>query len=181
MKNNVFKHNFAVFGGGGIYFKNKILIKSPYEFNTFSNNQALFANDFYTFPVKVRFQDDKYFKSWKNKSRYSITVVPGITNFHLNFSVVDFYGQTIKSINGYFLSHLKIIWYYFLFWRLSTLQLKNPKFVDLNDNFTKITSTSYSLIQNGILNYHLNIFLFIQVNSFIPVFQSLDLFQKKLL
>ena len=108
MKNNVFKHNFAVSGGGGIFFKNKILKESPYEFNTFSNNQALFANDFYTFPIKVRFQDEKYFKSWKNKSSYSITIIPGITSLNLNFSVVDFYGQIIRSIKGYFCFPLKI-------------------------------------------------------------------------
>ena len=42
------------------------------------------------------------------------------------------------------------------------MQLKNSEFEDLNDNFTKITSTSYSLIQYGKKYYHLNIFLFIE-------------------
>ena len=101
--NNVFQYNFASFGGAGIYFKNKILKQSPSQFNTFSHNKALFANDFYTFPIKVRFQDDRNFKSWINKSIYSITIIPGITQINLNFFVVDYYGQTLKSLNRFFI------------------------------------------------------------------------------
>ena len=89
MRNNIFKENLAIYGGGGIYFKNRISKESPSEFNTFSQNKALFANDFYTFPIQVRFQDDQNFKSWKNKTSYAITIVPGITQINLNFSVVD--------------------------------------------------------------------------------------------
>ena len=99
LMNNVFDNNLAISGGGGIYFKNRILKDSPYKFNSFKQNRAFFAEDFYTFPVRVLFQDDKNFKSWKNKSTYSIKIVPGMTQINLNFSVVDYYGQTLKSVN----------------------------------------------------------------------------------
>ena len=101
LKNNVFDNNYAIYGGGGIYFKNKILKESPYKFNTFTRNNAFFANDFYTFPIRVRFQADKIFKSWVNKYSYAITIIPGITQINLSFSVVDYYNQTMKSVNRF--------------------------------------------------------------------------------
>ena len=104
LQKNVFENNNAIKGGGGIFFKNKVLKDSPYKFNTFSKNTAFFANDFYTFPIKVRFQDDKKFKSWVNKSSYTITIIPGITKIDLKFSVVDYYGQTLK-LNRFFFSN----------------------------------------------------------------------------
>ena len=103
LKNNIFENNYAILGGGGIYFKNKILPESPYKYNTFRLNTAFFANDFYTLPLEVRFQDDRNFKSWINKSIYSITIIPGITQINLNFFVVDYYGQTLKSLNRFFI------------------------------------------------------------------------------
>ena len=102
LKNNLFDNNTAIYGGGGIYFKNKILKESPYKFNKFLRNKALFASDFYTFPIKVRFQDDK-FKSWVNKSTYTMTLIPGFTQINLNFSIVDYYGQILK-LNRFFFS-----------------------------------------------------------------------------
>ena len=110
LKNNSFDNNSAIYGGGGIYFKNKILQESPYKFNKFIRNTAFFANDFYTFPIKVRFQDDNNYKSWVRKSSYTMTIVPGITQINLNFSVVDYYGQTLK-LNGFF-SHPKFIYFF---------------------------------------------------------------------
>ena len=101
--NNVFYNNHAIYGGGGIYFKNKILKFSPYQLNnTFKENKALFANDFYTFPIKVLFQDNRNFKSWVKNSNYVMNITPGITQINLNFSVVDYYGQTLKTMNRYF-------------------------------------------------------------------------------
>ena len=85
---------------------NKILKESPYNYNIFRLNKALFANDFYTFPIKVRFQDDNKFKSWVNKSSYAITIIPGFTQINLNFSVVDYYGQTIL-VNRFFFIFLQ--------------------------------------------------------------------------
>ena len=93
---NVFDNNFAKFGGGGIYFKNKILKESPYIFNKFNGNKAYFANDFYTLPTRVRFQDDKNLNF-----RYGFNMVPGFTNIKMKFYVVDYYGQTIKLLNRY--------------------------------------------------------------------------------
>ena len=101
MKNNVFTNNSAIYGGAGIYFKDKLLKESPDKFNIFSGNKAFFAPNFYTFPRKVYFQDDKNFKSWISKSRYAMTLIPGITQINLNFSVVDYYGQTVKSVNRF--------------------------------------------------------------------------------
>ena len=109
MTNNVFENNFAIYGGGGIYFKNKILDESPYKFNTFRFNKASFANDFYTFPIRVYFQDDNKFKSWVNKSGYRMTIVPGTSKIKLNFYVVEFYGQTVKTLNMRFIFSLKYI------------------------------------------------------------------------
>ena len=101
LKNNIFERNFAIFGGGGIFFRNTLLKDSPYLSNTFQGNKALFANDFYTFPVKINFQDDGNFKSWVNKSKYAIKMVPGITKINLNFAIVDYYGQTLKSLSRF--------------------------------------------------------------------------------
>ena len=101
MKNNVFTNNSAIYGGAGIYFKDKVLKESPDKFNTFSGNKAFFAPNFYTFPRKVYFQDDNHFKSWISKSRYTMTLIPGITQINLNFFVVDYYGQTVKSVNRF--------------------------------------------------------------------------------
>jgi len=41
--------------------------------------------------------------SWINKSKYSLDIIPGVTNINLQFFVVDFYGQTILSLpSGFF-------------------------------------------------------------------------------
>ena len=102
LMNNIFENNIAINGGGGIYFKNQILKESPSKFNTFKGNKAFFANDFYTFPIKVIFQNDKNFKSWVNKSSYAITIIPGFTEINLNFSIIDYYGQTMKLVNRFY-------------------------------------------------------------------------------
>ena len=99
LTNNYFYNNFAFLGGGAIYFQNKLLAESPYHNNIFTNNTAFFANDFFTFPVRLEFTDNNY-SSRINKTTYSINVVPGITMTSLYFDVVDYYGQTIKSMNG---------------------------------------------------------------------------------
>jgi len=99
---NSFKNNSALLGGGVIYFKNKLLAESPYETNIFTENTAYFANDFFTFPVRLQVTDNQSFYSWINKSTYSLSVTPAITETSLYFSVVDYYGQTIKSMNGRF-------------------------------------------------------------------------------
>ena len=109
LMNNVFDNNIAISGGGGIYFKNKILNEFPLKYNKFSRNKALFANDFYTFPAKVGFQDDKNFKSWLNKTQYAIKIIPGMTQINLNFYVLDYYGQNIITVNRFCLSLKKII------------------------------------------------------------------------
>ena len=150
LKNNVFHNNSAIYGGAGIYFKDKLLQESPNKYNTFIDNKAFFAPDFYTFPRKVYFQDDKHFQSWVSKSKYTITLIPGITQINLNFSLVDSYGQTIKSVNRFFFSYFK----QYLFCSLlssSNLQLKNMKFEDLKEN-TTFTGLPYSTIINGFLN-----------------------------
>ena len=101
LKNNIFEKNIAVFGGAGIFFRNMLLNESPYLFNIFKGNKAFFADDFYTFPVKINFQDDLNFKSWANKSKYTIKMIPGFTKINLKFTVVDYYGQTLKSLSRF--------------------------------------------------------------------------------
>ena len=112
LKNNVFHNNSAIYGGAGIYLKDKLLKESPDKFNTFSSNKAFFAPNFYTSPRKVYFQDDKHFQSWVSKSKYTMTLIPGITQIDLNFSLVDNYGQTVKSVNRF---HFLNNYYYFFF------------------------------------------------------------------
>ena len=98
MINNIFYDNSAKLGGALIYFNNKLLSEYPNKSNKFEGNHATFAIDFYTFPVRVNFNDDKNFKSWINKSSYALKIVPGISQINLHFKVVDYYGQTIKSM-----------------------------------------------------------------------------------
>jgi len=111
---NVFRNNSAVLGGGGIYFKNQLLAESPYQNNTFTKNKAYFANDFFTYPVRLKFTDNQTFHSWINKTSYSLIVIPGISQLSLYFDVVDYYGQTIKSINGGFYFFLFSVIFYFI-------------------------------------------------------------------
>ena len=101
---NYFKNNSALLGGGGIYFANKLLPESPYENNEFKDNKAAFANDFITYPVRLQLTNNKSFRYAKYKKAYYFKVVPGITMTSLYFDVVDYYGQTINSINGGFFS-----------------------------------------------------------------------------
>ena len=101
LTDNVFVNNIAYLGGGGIYFHNKLLKESPRANNKFINNTAYFANDFYTFPIRLHFQDSLYYKSMVNKSTYALNIIPGITNIKLlHFDLVDYYDQPIKSLNN---------------------------------------------------------------------------------
>ena len=122
----------------------------PNNTNAFINNRANFANDFYTFPLRLQLFDGL---NWINESLYTLDLVPGITNVKLlHFEIVDYYGQTIQSLNGRF---------YILFYNqnqyfsksYSILQLKNFDFSDLNDNTTKINGISFASVKNG-LNYY---------------------------
>ena len=114
LKNNFFHNNSAIYGGAGIYLKDKLLKESPDKFNTFSYNKAFFAPNFYTSPRKVYFQDDQHFRSWVSKSEYTMTLIPGITKINLNFSLVDNYGQTVKSVNRFlFLKSNKLLFFFF--------------------------------------------------------------------
>jgi len=108
---NYFKNNSAIVGGGGIYFNNKLLGESPYQNNIFKDNKAYFANDFFTYPVRLQLTNYKSFYYSKTKQSYYFNVVPGITLTSLYFNVVDNYGQTIKSMNGEF---------FFLYYYLSS-------------------------------------------------------------
>lgn len=90
----------ALYGGGGIYFKNKLPFNnlSPNKTNTFKDNEALFSNDFYSFAVRAEFYDNNNYHSLINKNKLALSLIPGFTNFSLYFSVVDFFGQTLKSL-----------------------------------------------------------------------------------
>ena len=63
------------------------------------NKAAIFANDFYTFPLRAVFFNDEQKNLMKYKYVSFNNVVPGITNINLNFVVVDYYGQSIKSLD----------------------------------------------------------------------------------
>ena len=97
LKNNNFTNNSASLGGGAIYFNNKL---TSCLNNTFKDNKALFANDFYTYPVRLRLIDNNGYDSLYNISLYHLSLVPGITFLNLTFEIMDYYNQTIKSLNG---------------------------------------------------------------------------------
>ena len=124
VKNN-FKNNSAILGGGGIYFNNKLLGESPYQNNIFKDNKAYFANDFFTYPVRLQLTNYKSFHYSKTKQSYYFNVVPGITLTSLYFNVVDNYGQTIKSMNGEFFFLYYYLSSYFSYIRYSIMQLKS--------------------------------------------------------
>ena len=89
--------------GAAIYFNNTVLAESPMENNIFIGNKAaIFANDFYTFPVRAVYFNDEEKNLMKYKYVAFNNVVPGITNINLNFAVVDYYGQIIKSLEQMF-------------------------------------------------------------------------------
>jgi hypothetical protein len=100
LSKNSFINNFASLGGGVLYLNNKLLAESPYQSNNFSGNKASFANDFFTFPVRLQFTDNQTFWSWINKTTYSLNVVSGVSITSLYFYVVDYYGQIIQSMSG---------------------------------------------------------------------------------
>ena len=105
LTNNNFKNNSAFIGGAGIYFNNKLFSESPYQQNNFVDNKASFANDFLTFPMRLKITDSTYLRSLSSLTdkTYSLSIVPGITETSLYFDVVDYYGQTVKSLNGGFI------------------------------------------------------------------------------
>ena len=58
LTSNIFENNLAKLAGAAIYFNNSILVESPKQNNVFIGNKAaLFANDFYTFPVRTIYFD----------------------------------------------------------------------------------------------------------------------------
>jgi len=146
---NIFQNNFAYLGGAGIYFNNKLLLESPIKTNYFNRNKALFAHDFYTFPIRVHFTANNNFMSWINKSKYSLDLVPGVTNINLQFFVVDYYGQTILSLPSRFF--LSKIYYNYCSFSYSVMTLKNLKFADVNGR-TTINGIIFSSIQNGFIH-----------------------------
>ena len=98
IKNNTFKNNYAVYGGAGIYFNNKLPLKPIQDENLFIDNKAEFANDFYTFPCRLRLKQNNndFFKTSTNL----LKIIPGYTIFNLDFEIVDYFNQTIESLNG---------------------------------------------------------------------------------
>ena len=72
----------------------------PQNQNNFSSNEATFGNDYYTYPVRLRFKDNNGYDSLVNSTIYSLLIIPGITSVNLYFEIIDFYNQTISSLNG---------------------------------------------------------------------------------
>ena len=106
LTSNIFENNLAKLAGAAIYFNNSILVESPKQNNVFIGNKAaLFANDFYTFPVRTIYFDGQEKNLTKYKYLALKNVLPGITNITLNFLILDYYGQIIKSLNGRYFSY----------------------------------------------------------------------------
>ncbi len=98
LNENSFENNIAFYEGGGIFIKNNfqnfILNKTS---NKFHSNIAAFGNDYASTPNKLRLKQKSYtFRT----SLFNISVIPGITNVNLNFEILDFFNQTITTLNG---------------------------------------------------------------------------------
>ena len=100
LSQNYFRKNVAVLGGGGIYFNNKLLSESPNRSNIFIDNRAAFANDFLTFPIRLKVAENGNLIFKKTTKTYLINAIPGITQISLSFDVIDYYGNTIESLSG---------------------------------------------------------------------------------
>ena len=122
---NIFRNNVAQWGGGGIYFNNRVFKEMPNSTNLFINNIANFANDFYTFPLRSHLNNTF---NWINvDNMYALVdIVPGTPIPSLQFEIVDYYGQTIQSLNGRYFSFYKIIFNIFV--KLFCFTITNHQF-----------------------------------------------------
>ena len=109
LKGDTFQNNFASIAAGAIYFNYTVLIESPRKNNIFIGNKAaIYADDYCTFPLRVicsSKEDNNLTKSKKDFVKFD-DVIPGMTLLQMNFSVVDYYGQIIKTLNETFLFFL---------------------------------------------------------------------------
>ena len=89
---NYFKNNYALVGGEGIYFQNKLLSELPSQNNYFIGNKAPFAINFFTYPVRLKITNlgKASSRMMTNKATLSLSMIPGITTQSLFFDIVDY-------------------------------------------------------------------------------------------
>ena len=135
IQRNVFQNNAAQSGAAAIYLMNNYQNIDVYKTNTMINNKAFYANDISTPPYKLKFITRlKYNSSKNNNTKFNLTMTPGVSNESLYFEVLDYYGQTIKSLNGSY----------------SLLQMRNRKsFSNIIDSSLRIDGVTSATILNG--------------------------------
>ena len=132
---NTFKYNIAKYGAAAIYLYNNFQnINLKKTNNSFIGNLAYYANDFSTEPYNLRFINPIKYKISKSNSQYTLKITPGITSLNLTFEILDYYGQTIKFLNGSY----------------SLLELRNNDFSNSIDSSINIQGVTSSTILNGL-------------------------------
>ena len=123
---NKFLNNRAFYGGAGLYFENSFYNLDLNKKNTFYGNKAIYGSNYTTFPYRLYLNSKKISGYSKGIIK---NVVPGITDFSLDFQFLDYYGQNI-SINA-----------------ISSLKIMNKNFLELDEFF--IDGKTSSVATNG--------------------------------
>lgn len=108
LENNIFYNNFADLEGGAIKWSS--LCPNIGKYNIFSSNNALYGNDFASFPIRMNmlFLDHEKNISISNiKEKEPKTNFPLINNissgnifaFNISIELIDHYGKVVKTLN----------------------------------------------------------------------------------
>ena len=125
--NNNFINNFALYGGAGLYIENNFYNFFPNKNNFFIGNKAYYGNDFITSPFRLKLMNKK--TNENNK------IIPGISQISLDFSIIDYYNNTL-FVNT--TSSIKI------------MKVKNKFFSEINDSLNlKIDGKTSVVVVNG--------------------------------
>lgn len=90
-----FKNNVATISGGAIQMEEKIIPENLLKINYFQQNQAIYGNNYASFPIKLKLKKTKQMIS-KNKN-ISIKAQSGILlGFPLQFILYDHFNQIVQ-------------------------------------------------------------------------------------
>ena len=96
---NKFVKNFASIGFGGIYIGSFTSFDFN-ETNIFQSNEAPFAKDIGTTPLRMSLTGLSDIKNIFKVKRYQLNLIPGISQFYIHFNILDKYDQVFKSLTG---------------------------------------------------------------------------------
>ena len=107
----IFQNNKALLGSAVFYFATNNQLININSNNQFINNVGLYRDFLSSPPFRLRlsnFLKINCLQFNKKKNQYSLLIEPGITNFSLDFEVLDYYQNQIASLKGsYSLPFLK--------------------------------------------------------------------------